>query len=126
MARTMGSFCSLLFLWLCALGAGPARQSVASLESARSVVELALRDVAEAPRLASSARATQVGSPRLAARHAPVPLTGRPARPVVLVARVGATARATLARQAKAHAFRPRWRAYDAAAPPVPAGFFAR
>jgi hypothetical protein len=118
-ARAIGSFCSLLLLWLSALGAGPAPQPVHARESARSAVELAVRDVAEAPRLAARASATHVASLRLAERNAPAPLSALPEQPVVRVARVALKARATLERQASAHAARPRWRAYDAAAPPA-------
>jgi hypothetical protein len=118
MARSFGSLCSLLLVWLCALGAEPARHPVVTRAAARSVEELALRDVAEAPRLAPRASATSVATPRFAERSAPTVFLALPAERFARLSGVALTTRTALGRQAAAHAARPRWRAYDAAAPP--------
>lgn len=120
MARASGSLCTLLLAWLCALGAGPVRHPATTPVVVRSAVELALRDVADAPQLASRLLGTRVGSSRPVERDAATwPLTLF-AAPTEQRTPLGARAvRATLNAQAIAHAARPRWRAYDAIAPPA-------
>lgn len=118
--RPGASFCSLLLVWLCALGAGPARHVAAQPVVARSAAELALRDVAEAPLLASSAVAARVSSVRLAERDAPSPHVTTPLRSVEAIAPTRAAGvRIALALQDDSHVGRARWRQYDAAAPPA-------
>jgi hypothetical protein len=119
MARSVGSVCSLVLVWLCALGAGPARHPAGQPLVARSAVAVALRDVAEAPLLGTRALAGRAAPARVVERDL-VPTfswfatAGEPsARGTRHVTRM------TLVRQSAAHDQRPRWRAYDAAAPPA-------
>lgn len=117
--RPGASLWSLLLLWLCMLGAGPARHAAQQPFVARSAVELALRDVAETPLLASRAVATRLSSVRLAERDAPSSHVATPLPSLDAIAPSRAAGvRITLALQGDAHAGRPRWRPYDAAAPP--------
>ena len=118
MVRAIGSFCSLLLLWLSVLGAGPARHPGVSRATARSVAEHALRDVAKAPRLAPRVWAPSVATPRAVERNAPSVLPALAAERFSRLSSGALTTRRTLGRQAAAHAARPRWRTYDAAAPP--------
>lgn len=115
------SLCSLLLVWLCALGAGPVRQVAPQPVAARSAVELALRDVAEAPVIVPRVVAAPGTSMRLGERNAPpAHFTTPVAREALLAPRVARAARVTVALQDGVHRERPRWRAYDAAAPPAP------
>jgi hypothetical protein len=121
LARPGASLCSLLFLWLCALGAGPIGHTAQPPVVARSAVELALRDVAGAPLLVPRSVSQRAHAARLTGRDAPS------SQLVAPIAITRATALATtrrapgvVARQGEAHAARRRWRAYDAAAPPAP------
>lgn len=120
-ARPFGSICSLLFVWLFALAAGPARHLAATPVVARSAMELALRDLADAPPLASRVLSARVGSSRPVERGTvPWQLTTFVSPPEQRAPFFAPEARATLDTQAVAHAARPRWRAYDAIAPPAP------
>lgn len=120
MLRPIGSLCSLLLVWVLALGAGPAQHSHPADTAARSAAELALRDLAEAPQLAPRVVASRVtvsrpverGGPH---RHSPVASLADSHRGTV-----EPSIRIMLDRQEMAHASRPRWQAYDAAAPPAP------
>lgn len=118
-ARPGASLCSFLVLWVCALGAGPIGHAAPQPALARSAVELALRDVADAPLFAPRSVTAHAYSARVAERDA----RSQPAAPVSIAraTALGVTrsAPAALALQDAAHAARPRWRAYDAAAPPA-------
>ena len=120
MARPGASLCSLLFVGLCALGAGPATHAMLPPLAARSAVELALRDVADAPLPAPRSFSARLSSARLIERGAPssqLPAALAVARATPLG--VTRSTPAALALQDEAHAARPRWRTHDAAAPPV-------
>lgn len=119
-ARSFGSFCSLLLVWLCALGAAPVVHPTLAPATARSAVELALRDIAEAPQLASRAVSVHVTTSRIVERSAPNRLAPLAALAEPFARTVSSAARTALRRQATMHDDRPRWRAYDAAAPPTP------
>ena len=121
MARVIGSCCAVLLACLCVLGGGSAPHSAVPVAVARSVVEVVLRDVADAPRLAPRASATLATAARLGPRTAAAPLSPLPRARVAFDAHFAPAARLTVARQATAYATRRRWRAYDAAAPPAPA-----
>ena len=119
MARSFAPFCSLLLVWLFALGAGPVRHAVAQSEVARSGLELVLRDVADQPLLAARAVAARLSSARIAERDAPAAHLVTPAAHQALATpSMAHTVRGTLALQDDAHRDRPRWRPYDATAPP--------
>lgn len=120
MARPVAALCTLLLAWLGALGVGPVRHPAFAPAVARSAVELAMRDVADSPRLVSRVVVARVTSSRATEREAPrwqlanVAATAGWRTPFV-----ASEARATLGAQALAHAARPRWRVYDPAAPPL-------
>jgi len=121
MARSVASLCALLLVWLCALGAGPVQHPDSPTEVARGAMELALRDVAEAPLLAPQAVAARINPARHAGRDVPAPqLAALPARPLQALPAAGRASRTALALQDDAHRARPRWRSYDAVAPPAP------
>lgn len=119
MARSFGSFCSLLLVWLCALGAAPVRHPVARAVVARGATELALRDAADVPLVATRAVIAHNSAARPVERDAASPPSWLGAPRVSPAPSGRRDAHATLDRQATAHASRPRWRAYDAAAPPA-------
>ena len=119
MTRSFGSFCSLLLVWLCALGAGPARHSAPEPLVARGASELALRDVAEAPLVGTRAVSARSAAPRLVAREAPPSQVPLASSPVALAGGLTRATHATLEHQSTAHSGRARWRVYDAAAPPL-------
>lgn len=117
-ARFAGSFCSLVLAWLCALGATSARHATVAPATARGAVGIVLREVAGAPQLASRV-VLVAGGPRTASGHqsshhaAPTPLPAQRRDFRMRAPRV------PLSVQAAAHRRRSRWRAYDAAAPPL-------
>lgn len=120
MARSFASLCALLGVWLCALGAGPVRHPAAQSVVARGAVELALRDVADGPLLVPRVIAARISAARLADRDGPPPqIAAVAAHKAPTAPTVARDTRTTLARQGDAHADRPRWRHYDAAAPPA-------
>jgi len=120
MARSFGTFCSLLLAWLCALGAGSARHPELRSFVARGAVELALRDAAETPLVGTRAVAARFTSSRLVERDAPPTPAPLESKRAELLADQAPIAHATLERQSAEHAGRPRWRIYDPAAPPSP------
>lgn len=117
MKSRAGSRCATLLLWLCALGAGSARQPVVVHGAVRGVVETALRSVAEGPQLAARVVVAVVATDRPVARHA-----SHLAAPALDAVRsrdaLASAPREALHLQSLAHARRPRWRTYDAVAPP--------
>lgn len=120
--RSFGSFCSLLVAWLCALGAlgaTPALRPVGQSLVARGGVELALRDVAEAPLLGARASARRAAVARVAERNAAPAFSWFAAGGVPSLRETAHATRMMLVRQEAAHTSRARWRAYDAAAPPA-------
>jgi hypothetical protein len=119
MTRSFGSFCSLLLVWLCALGAGPTRHPATQPLVARGAAELALRDVAEVPLVGTRAVSARSAAPRLVERDAPPTQAPIASSRVALAADPTRATHATLERQSAAHAGRPRWRVNDAAAPPI-------
>jgi hypothetical protein len=120
MTRPGASLCSVLLVWLAALGAGPLRHPGTQPEAVRSAVEVALRDVADAPLLAPRADAARITSARLAGRDVPATHLAAPPAPRALpLPGIARAARNMLALQDDAHDARPRWRPYDAAAPPA-------
>ena len=119
MARSAGSFLSLLLVWLCALGAGPTSHPAANPIAARGAAEVALRDVADAPVLVSRALVVRSASPRSVERDSASPVSWFIATRRAAAPRTQRATRTTLDRQAVAHARRLRWRVYDAAAPPA-------
>lgn len=118
--RSVRALSPLLLLWLCALGSGPSRHPDALPLVVRSTAALALREVSDAPLLAPRAVAARVIPGRHMERDAPPPYGAFPAsRSPIVRAGVAGDARTTIAHQSHAHAGRPRWRPYDAAAPPA-------
>ena len=120
MKSRAGSVCAALLLWLCALGAGPARHSsVARVApgAARSAVEIALHDVADGPQLGTRV-IVAVGAQRGLA----TPWSAHLASPVLEGehprVESGCGASEVLRVQGASHRRRPRWRTHDAAAPP--------
>lgn len=120
MTRAFGSFCSLLLVWLCALGAGPHRHVDGLPFVARSASVVALRDVADGPRLASRIDVGRAVVSRLGEGQVPGPhLPSGSLRSAWFEYAATEFSRALVTRQEDAHAGRARWRAYDAAAPPL-------
>lgn len=118
-ARSFGTICSLLLVWLCALGANPASHSAPQSAALRSAAELAFGDVATTPVLATHALVAGSANPRSIRRNAVSPFWWfAPPRRVEAPSAKRATRR-TVSRQALAHASRPRWRTHDPAAPPA-------
>jgi hypothetical protein len=118
-ARYLGTFSSMLLVWLCALGAGATSPPAAEPVAIRSAAELALREAAEAPLLASRAQVTRTPNARHVERDVAARLSWLVARRRAPASRTARAARVALGQQARAHATRPRWRPYDAAAPPA-------
>jgi hypothetical protein len=118
-ARSVGSFCSLLLIWLCAMGAAPARRPATGPFAIRGAAELALRDVVEMPRLTARLLVERTASPRSPERDAMAHRSWFMAPHRAPAQDCGVATRTTLANQTVAHAERPRWRTYDAAAPPA-------
>jgi len=120
MTRSFGSFCSLLLVWLCALGAGPQRHADELPFAVRSASAVALRDVADGPRVVSRNDVTRAVVSRLGERQAPGPhFQCGPLRTASFASAATEVARALVTRQEDADAGRARWRTYDAAAPPL-------
>lgn len=118
--RSSRALSPLLLAWLCALGSGPSRHPEARPLVVRSTAALALREVADAPHLAPHAVAARVIPGRHVERDAPPPYGAASASRLPSVrAGVARDARTTIAHQSHVHAGRPRWRSYDAAAPPA-------
>lgn len=117
--RPFRPICALLLVWLCALGSGPALRTATQPVAIRNAAELALRDVAEAPLLASRGFVSRTANPRSVDRDAASPLSWFLAPRPVQGPRGQRATRLALEHQAAAHASRPSWRSYDAAAPPV-------
>ncbi len=114
-SRFLGSFSWVAFAWLFALGAGAAPRPAGAPASARGGVDRALRDVADAPRLASRAVAATGGfrtSLQRPSSHVATPAVAR------TLAAGTCALRTALRRQAAAQRSVPRWRPYDAVAPP--------
>lgn len=119
-SRSFASVWSLLVVWLCALGAGPARHPAAQPLVARSAAELALHDVADAPLLGARSLVVRLAPARDAERDSTSTLSWLAVSRALSARGASRGAREALTRQTAAHADRPRWRVYDAAAPPVP------
>jgi hypothetical protein len=117
--RSVRALSALLLVWLCAIAGGPARHPEPVRLVVRGTAAVALREVADAPLLAPRAVTARDIAVRPVDRDAP-PHGLTPASRSTLVTAIRAReARQALARQSRAHGGRPRWRPYDAAAPPV-------
>jgi hypothetical protein len=118
-ARSFGTICSLLLVWLCALGASPASHSAPQSAALRSAAELALGDVATTPIVVTRALVAGTATSRGAERDVVSPLSWFAAPRRVEIQRAQQATRRTIDRQALAHASRPRRRTHDPAAPPA-------
>ena len=119
MVRPIGSLCSLLLVWILTLGLGSAQRSLPAGTSARSAAEFALHELADAPLLAPRVVVSRATASRPVERDAPNCHSPVPSLVAHHPGRAEASTGIMLDRQERAHISRPRWRAYDAAAPPA-------
>ena len=119
-ARSLGSLCSLLLVWLCRLGASPLRHPEPRPHVTRGVVHLVVRDVVDTPLLTPRVVGARFSSAQLGSRDAPqAPVASPQATSSPFTLGVRRDVHGALALQDEAHAGRPRWRVYDAVAPPA-------